>query len=236
MKKLWQKDEVWFAVFWIAVYVVGFSLADSLSEHIGVPKLLTVGVGLALTLLLWLWVKKQGLGDYYGLCAFRGKGRDFLYFIPLVAISSINLWCGLTVRLSLPLTLLYILSMCCVGFLEELIFRGFLFKGMCRGGIKTAIVVSSLTFGIGHIVNLLNGAPVFETLLQLMYAAAIGFCFTALFYKGGSLWPCILSHAVVNSLSVFAVEPGKSTQLLIALIETALSLGYGLWLLRKRTE
>ena len=234
MKKLWQKDEVWFAVFWIAVYVAAFSLADGLSERMGIPKLLTCLVGLGLSLFLLLWVKKQGLMAYYGFCSVEGKAREFLYFIPLILISSVNLWCGVTMRLSLPLTLLYILSMCFVGFLEELIFRGFLFRGMCRSGVKMAILVSSLTFGIGHIVNLLNGAPVYETLLQLMYAAAIGFCYTALFYKGGSLWPCILSHAVVNSLSVFAIEPGKPAQLLIALVQTALGLGYGLWLLRKK--
>ena len=235
MKKLWEKDEVWFAVFWIVVYVLGFSLADGLSERMGVPKLLTCLFGLGLSLVLLRWVKKQGLWDDYGLCAFRGKAREFLYFIPLILISSVNLWCGVTMRLSLPLTLLYILSMCFVGFLEELIFRGFLFRGMCRSGVKMAILVSSLTFGIGHIVNLLNGAPVYETLLQLVYASAIGFCYTILFYKGGSLVPCILSHAVVNSLSVFAVEPGQAAQLLIALMQTVLGVGYGLWLLRKRT-
>ena len=32
MGKLWKKDPVWFAVVWIILYVVGFSIADGLCE------------------------------------------------------------------------------------------------------------------------------------------------------------------------------------------------------------
>ena len=37
MKKLFDKDETWFAVFWIVIYVAGFSTADALSDTIGIP-------------------------------------------------------------------------------------------------------------------------------------------------------------------------------------------------------
>ena len=36
MKKLFDKDEIWFAVLCIAVYVFGFSTADALSETVGI--------------------------------------------------------------------------------------------------------------------------------------------------------------------------------------------------------
>ena len=61
-----------------------------------------------------------------------------------------------------------------IGFLEEIIFRGFLFKMLEKDNVKTAIIVSSITFGMGHIVNLLNGADLVPTLLQVCYALAIG--------------------------------------------------------------
>ena len=61
-----------------------------------------------------------------------------------------------------------------VGFLEEIIFRGFLFKMMKKDNVKSAIIVSSITFGIGYIVNLLNGADFIPSLLQVFYAIAIG--------------------------------------------------------------
>jgi len=232
MKKLYEKDPVWFAVAWIVIYVLGFGNADNLSEAIGIPKLLTCVVGILLSVLLYGFIRRHGLGNHFGLCAFKGNYRAFAYFLPLALITSVNLWNGLVWRESVLTVVLHIVSMCCVGFLEEVIFRGFLFKGMCRGNIKVAIVVSSLTFGAGHIVNLLMGEPLFETLLQLVYASAIGFCYTAVFLAGGSILPCILSHAVINSTSIFARETGNREQLIVALIQTVLGVGYGLWLLR----
>jgi membrane protease YdiL (CAAX protease family) len=94
--------------------------------------------------------------------------------------------------------------MICVGFLEEIIFRGFLFKGMAKKNVKSAIIVSSITFGIGHIVNLLNGQPLLETLLQIIFALAVGFVLVTLFYKGKSLIPCIAFHSINNSLSAIS--------------------------------
>ena len=236
MKKLYQKDEVWFAVLWIGLYVVGFSLGDGLSEKLGMPKLLTCAVGLVLSAVLFRFVKQNGLMGYYGLCRPKGERKRTLLYIPLIAMSSVNLWNGVALQASPFEIATHILSMATVAFLEELIFRGLLFNGMRRGGLTAAIIVSSLTFGMGHIVNLLTGAPVFDTLLQLVYASAIGFCYTAIFIKGGSLLPCILSHALVNSMSLFAVQPSAQAQLFIALATTVISLGYGAWLIKGQSK
>jgi len=236
MKKLYDRDEVWFAVGWIVVYVLAFGNADQFSEQIGMPKLLTVIVGLLLSLVLYGFVRKNGLMMYLGLCPPQGKGRRYLWFIPLLAISSVNFWNGLTFNYPPVETLLFIVSMCFVGFLEEIIFRGLLFKGLCRGSVRTAILVSSLTFGAGHIVNLLTGAALFDTLLQLVYASAIGFCFTAFFHVSGSILPLLLSHAFINSTSASAVQPDAGTHILMTVIQTFLGVGYGLWLLRQKKE
>lgn len=233
VKKCFEKNELLFALIWIGVYVLGLGNADVLSESMGVPKLITALLGLFLSLVLWGFVRKNRLKDYLGLCGLRLSPRQLLYFVPLIIISSVNFWNGLCMNYDVPTTLLFVISMCFVGFLEELIFRGLLFRAICRDGVKSAIIVSSLSFGVGHIVNLLLGAPLFETLLQLVYASAIGFCYTALFCASGSIVPCIISHALVNSTSAFAVEPSNSRQLIIALIQTLLSVSYGLWLLRR---
>ena len=42
-------------------------------------------------------------------------------------------------------------------------------------------------------------------LLQVCYVIMIGFMYTIIVYKGGSLWPCIASHMFVNGCSVFAL-------------------------------
>ena len=93
-----------------------------------------------------------------------------------------------------------------VGFLEEIIFRGFLFKMLERENIKTAIIITSLTFGIGHIINLLNGEELIPTLIQICYATSTGYLFAIIIIKGNSLWPCIITHSLVNALSIFNIE------------------------------
>lgn len=233
MKKLYEKNELTLALVWIFLYLVLFSLAENLSHTLGMEKAVTAPLCLLFTAALLVWLGRSGLWREYGLCPFRGKSTDYLYFLPLLLLASTNLWNGAALRFSPLETALYVFSMLCVGFIEELVFRGFLFRALCREGTGRAVVISSLTFGLGHIINLLNGADVFSTLLQVCYACAIGFLFTVIFLRGGSLLPCILTHSAVNSLSAFAVEQSDAFGLLTAAILTLVSLGYALWILRR---
>lgn len=204
MKKIYDKNELNFALIWIGLYVVLAGVADSISDSIGVVKSITAPLFILLSVFMYLWICKQGLKEKYGLRKFSGNKKVYLYFIPLAFLATTNIWFGIKMNLSIWETIFYILSMLCVGFLEEVIFRGFLFKAICKSNVKQAIVISSITFGFGHIVNLLNGKDIPETLMQICYACAIGFLFTIIFYKGKSLYPCIITHSVINSLSVFA--------------------------------
>lgn len=235
MKKIYEKNELNFALIWIGLYVVLVSVADSVSSTIGVQKIVTAPVCIIMTAVMYLWIRKNGLKEKYGLCRFQGDAKAYLYFIPLVLLASINLWHGIKLNVTVLEAILYILSMLCVGFLEEVIFRGFLFKAMCKDNVKTAIIVSSITFGLGHIVNLLNGSEVAATLLQVCYAVAIGFAFTIIFYKGKGLWPCIITHSVVNSLSVFAngEARGMAGAIAISVFICVLCIGYALYICKK---
>ena len=121
--------------------------------------------------------------------------------------------------------------MLCVGFLEELIFRGFLFKAMSRDSIKWAVIVSSVTFGLGHIINLINGSGMglAENLVQIFFAVLIGFLYVIIFWRGGSLWPCVISHGAFNSLSAFSVDGEAIGRLVILCV---LTVAYALILLK----
>lgn len=232
MDALYRKDELKFSLVWIVLYVVLLSVSDGISESLGVIKIITAPVCCILVVLLWRWIRKKGLSEKYGLCAFRGKARNYLFFVPLIIIASTNLWRGASLRFSVVETVLYVLSMLCVGFIEETIFRGFLFQALCRENIKSAMIISSVAFGIGHIVNLLNGAEILSTLLQICYACAIGFLFTIIFYTGKSLIPCILTHSAVNSLNALAVEGTVEFDVLIAVVLMIVSIVYALWIVK----
>lgn len=238
MKKLYDKNELNFALVWIGIYVVLLSVGDSISETLGIAKIVTAPLSIVLTLIVYFWVSKNEVKEKYGLCAFEGNIKKYLYFVPLALLASTNLWWGVRLNLTLLETILYVISMLCVGFLEEVIFRGFLFKAICKTNVKQAIIISSVTFGIGHIVNLLNGSDVSETLLQICHAVAIGFLFTVIFYKGKSLWPCIIIHSVINSLSAFANTQDAPAWRGIAgsVFLCVVSLAYAVYIINKTKE
>ena len=255
MKKLYEKNEVSFALVWIGLYVIVMNIAlqfcggfDDLAGKT-VPQLLVpVACILALAAASTLWILRNGLAEKFGLCRFGGNIRIFLWFVPLVLMSCINLKNGLGLQAPLPLMLLMAVNLAVGGYVEEIIFRGFLFRGMAKDNLRSAIIVSAVTFGVGHIVNLANTADTLGVLLQVCYAVAIGFLYTVIAYKGGSLWPCIASHMFVNGTSVFALEQGPFSSLVAAmfgqssgeLVQTCsaviiivISGGYGLWLWKK---
>lgn len=236
MNKFYEKNGIMFAIIWIIVYVVGLSIADNISAAIGIEKSVSLVLCVAMTFVAWRWIKTNGYMEKYGLCKPSVPASKMLYYIPLVFVATINVWYGFAMNLSPVETALYALSMILVGFLEEIIFRGFLFVEMAKDNIKTAIIVSSVTFGIGHIVNLINGsgADLFSNLLQVVYAIAAGFMFTIIFYKTKSLWPCIITHSVINSTSVFAdtAAATPAMQIATAAALTVVSAGYGVYVAR----
>lgn len=236
MKRFYQKNELTFSIIWIALYVVLFSIADSISADLGTDKIITAPLGVMMAVFLVVWIIKNGLSEKYGLHKIKIDYGKYLYFLPLVVIASTNLWGGVALQLSVLETVLYVVSMLCVGFIEEVIFRGFLFKALCIKNVKRAIIISSLTFGLGHIVNLLNGAQVLSTMLQITYAVAIGFLFTIIFYKSKSLIPCIITHSVINSLSAFAGERTDMFYIIAAAALTIISVVYAMWILKKELQ
>ena len=233
MYRFYEKSQENFSLVLILAYVVLFSAADNLSAAIGIRKIITAPVAIAMTAVIYFFLRSHGLREKYGLCRFRGDFREYLYFLPLAALVSTNLWAGVEIRSSILEAVLHVVTMLAVGFLEEIIFRGFLFLSLDQKNRKQAVVISSLTFGIGHVVNLLNGAELIPTLLQICYAVAIGFLFTILFLRSGSLWPCILTHSAVNSLSAFGGEGSMLMNLLASLFLCAVSLFYAFWILKK---
>lgn len=232
MKKLREKSEIWFAVLHIIAYVVLISAAENISGSLEVEKCVTLPVAAVLSAVIFVFVKRNGLMEYYGLCKGSYDLKKWLYFIPVIVFSTVNFWNGVTLNYTILETGLYMASMLFVGFLEEVIFRGYLFKAMCKNNVRSAVIVSSVTFGLGHIVNLLNGREFLPTLMQIMYAIAIGFAFTMIFLKSGSIIPCIISHAFVNSTSVFGVESELPVRILVSLAVAVIAGGYAFYLVK----
>ena len=215
MKKLYEKNELTFAIVWIVVYCVLQSLANPLNKIIGVEYSASAVFCILQAIVLFVFIRKNNLQRRYGLCKSAVTARRFLYYVPLLVLASGNLWNGVAVNASPMETVSRIVCMLCVGFLEEVIFRGLLFAAIARDNIKSAIVISSVTFGIGHIINLFNGSGMnlVNNLCQIVFAIAVGFLLVTIFYRGGSLLPCIIVHSAINTLSTFANDTGLTLEM-----------------------
>lgn len=243
MKKLYEKNELTFAIVWIVVYCLLQSLANPLNSVIGIAYAASAVFCVLQTVVLFAFIRKNGLQKRYGLCKSSVPAWRFLYYVPLLILASGNLWNGVALRYTPAETVCRIVCMLCVGFLEEVIFRGFLFAAIAKNNVKSAIVISSVTFGVGHIINLFNGSgmDLINNLCQIVFAIAVGFLLVTLFYRGGSLLPCIIVHSAINTLGTFANDADLTTEmhLLHLAILIAVTVAYTLILtktLPKRTE
>ena len=232
MKKLYEKSEISFAILWIVIYTVGMG---TLKGNFGLDSLWQMLGMIVISAAMFLFVKRNGLLVKYGLSGWAKNSRAMLWFIPLWIISCLNLFSGFSPDYPVPGLIYAAVSMALVGFVEELLFRGFLFKAMLKdGNVKTAIIVSSLTFGIGHILNLFTGQNLVETLNQVVFAVAIGFVFTFVYYKSGSLLPCILAHSFIDVSSVFAADEGSyGLNLMLHVVVIVISVAYCLYLAKR---
>ena len=215
MKKLYEKNELTFALLWIVVYCFLQSLANPLNKRIGIEYSASAAFCILQAVILVAFIRKNHLQKRYGLCRSLIPACRFLYYVPLFILASGNLWNGVALNYSLPETICRIVCMLCVGFLEEVIFRGLLFTAIAKDNTKFAVVLSSVTFGIGHIINLFNGSSMelVSNLCQIVFAIAVGFLLVTIFYRGGSLLPCILVHSAINTLGTFASDAGLTMEM-----------------------
>ncbi len=206
MKKIFKKHETLFCILLIILYIM---INSYCMQSFGYTSFISFVINTIFSIFLLILIILLKRTSYYGLTKIK-EPRKYLFFIPLILIVSVNLWNGININNSSSEILFHILTMINIGFIEEIIVRGFLFKMMEKDNLKFAILVNSITFGLGHIINLLNGADLISTLMQICYAISIGYLFVIIFYKSKSLIPCIITHSLMNSLSIFNIENSMS--------------------------
>ena len=196
MRKLYEKKELLFALLWILAYCL---IMAPIKGSFGYASPWMLGIA--------AFVRGNHLEEKYGLAAWPRNTRRYLYFLPMWVLATGNLWDGFAPSYQGAAQLIAVLSMVLVGFVEEMLFRGFLFRALLKEEkTKTAIVITSLTFGMGHIVTLLAGQASLETFVQMLFAVAWGFILTMVCCKSGSLLPCIVAHAMIDVSAMFGAD------------------------------
>ena len=202
MRKLYEKKEILFAVLWIVAYCV---ILGTIRGNFGDDSIYMFIALLVFTAGIIAFVKANHLEEKYGLVGWPKDLKKYLFFMPMWILATGNVWDGFAPSYQGTSLVIAAFSMILVGFVEEMIFR--VFKAMLRED-KTivAIIVSAVTFGIGHIVNLFTGQASFETVMQIIFAISWGFILTMVCYKGGSIIPCIIAHSMIDVLSLFGAD------------------------------
>ncbi len=225
MKKIFEKNETLFCILLVLFYLI---INSYCIQKFGLFDYRSTIINTVFSVFLIVLMIALGRTKYYGITKVK-KPKKYLFFIPLIFIPTVNLWNGININNSTNEIIFYILTMINVGFIEEIIFRGFLFKMMEKDNVKIAIIVNAITFGIGHIINLLNGAELIPTLMQICYAFSIGYLFVIIFYRSKSLIPCIITHSLINSLSIFNVDNSMSLYIAPVFL-TAVPLVYAIYI------
>jgi membrane protease YdiL (CAAX protease family) len=170
MRKLYEKNGILFAVLWILVYCFA---TIPIRGKLGDESIWMTIVLLIIAVGITVFVKINHLEKKYGLTGWPRNTKRYLFFIPMWILVTGNLWGGLGIAYDGMGQVFAVISMLLIGYVEEVIFRGFLFKALIpKDGIKLAIIISSVTFGIGHIINLFAGQASLETVIQVFFAVA----------------------------------------------------------------
>ena len=137
------------------------------------------------------------------------------------------------------------LNMVVDGGLQEIAFRGVLLYGLVRvwggsrRGIAASVLLSAALFGGLHILNVAGqGKALPVTLLQIAATLLSGITYAALVLHGGSIWPVVLWHGLLNAaasaraVGVPGFEETTAMWVRVILYNLPLTL-YGLVLLRR---
>jgi hypothetical protein len=161
----------------------------------------SVIVGLA----IW-WIRRMQLLTFMGLDhPFEAKQLQSLV-IPcaFIGLGLVSNWTTYTSS-DTDTLVLFLSSVLLVGAAEELVFRGLLFPILLRiwckrkNALVLSAIVSSLVFGLVHLVNLFQQPEnVVGILSQVFFACAIGVFFAGLLLRTGNMFLPILVHAGIN--------------------------------------
>ena len=172
--------------------------------HLPLPKGLTLAF-VPIALALAIWARRSHQWTELGYRRPR-PGRYTMIaggtIVLVLAITAWNIgsWHWDTVPGWLAFTLL-------VAFVEETFFRGIVLRMLLPYGWTQAWILSSVVFGLGHVINLINGyQSAFTTLIQVCFALAWGLFAAAVYADTGSIWPVFVFHALFDAIQLAGVH------------------------------
>lgn len=96
-----------------------------------------------------------------------------------------------------------ILNACVLGpLVEELLFRGLIFRGLHRRSRSWAYAASMLAFALAHTLGAILHQPVGLTLVNVIVYLPAGFVLARIYEKSGTIWEAVFLHAGINVVAM----------------------------------
>lgn len=113
---------------------------------------------------------------------------------------------------------------------EEIFFRGLILEALRPLGWRVALPGSAILFGASHLVNLIAGANVPFTFMQVAATTAGGVALAAIRIRSGSLWPVIGLHVGLDVMALTTLTgSGVDHPVLVPILMVWLALNLTLW-------
>lgn len=164
----------------------------------------------------------------------KGTAKRVLYYSPLLLIAFSPLVAGVDLEEGAAFLIANLFLTLGIGMAEEIFFRGIICNLWLKYGVIKAMLLSSVLFGMSHILNVAGGADLLATILQICFAIVYGMVFTLIFIEGNSLIPCVLMHALHDFCSFISAEGSMQSDMLLGAVQFVILLAYFLYMLNQR--
>lgn len=184
--------------------------------------------------ILFYKVRKKSLSEL-GFCKLKkGALKDIYWAIPCILISLSVLVVGVSTKQP-EILLANLFLACAVGFTEEIYLRGIVCNLWSKRGVKSAVFVSSALYAMAHLMNLLNGAELRYTILQITFVFFNGIVLALIMLITKSIWPCIILHLLHDLCALTVNNIPSNSEITILVIWVGISLIY-IFLMLKRNR
>ncbi len=233
MIKLYKNNAVLHSLVWLGLYLLINTITGNVASILAVNDYLVSCIpNFILAFICFIHLcKNKILSDIGLLCKPKENAGSMLFYIPLFALPLLPLLYGINTAIK-PFDLFAIFLMYTgVGFMEEIIFRGFMFRALTNQWNRVVVVAFiSFTFAIGHIASMVAiGQSGFDTILQIINALVVGFMFMTVMLASKNLTICVIAHIAYNFIANISLM--GSTKTAIIIINAVITILYFIYLL-----
>lgn len=223
----------------VVAVLFGHEIASFVLKGFGLKTLTVLAIGEVISLALLILLMGSHWRQIMTISP-KHLGVGIAMIWPAAFIILINMMAGIQTDASISHRILAVVVALMVAIFEEGLFRGVIFGTLREmkwpAQLWGQMAVSAVIFGGMHLFNLFHSAAWQGTLLQVIYAFALGMLFAAVTYRTQSLLPTILCHWLIDAAGLQGSQAVAGNpnfvSIVIYLVFSGVTLLWALWLTR----